>query len=252
MTPFDPVHFSSLKQFALSPAHFKASCEAELENTRAMRVGTVTHHLVLGPHTTRPCTLYTGGDRKGKDWLRFAEENAGRDIVTQAEWDDGEEVARAVLADPAARQILEGCRREVPLKWTDAGIDCATDGIDFVGQGWIGDLKTTTCTEPAAFSRHATRLLYHVQMAWMQNAAHKNGIDTSKGVFLLGVETSRPHVVTVLRMTPESLDLGRKTFTIWLEKLRVCRDNDFWPGYTQTPVDFQLPAWLAEGEDEDT
>jgi hypothetical protein len=243
-----PAHFSNLKKFALSPAHYLASLGGG-ETTRAMRIGTVVHHLVLGPHRTRPLVRYEGEARRGKDWERcVTDAPPNAEIVTAPEWAEAKVIADAVVADPVANGILLGCRREVSLTWDDAGIACATDGIDFVGPDYIGDLKTTTCTEPAEFSRHAIKLNYHAQLAWLESGAKANGISTAGGMYLVGVETSPPYAVTVLRMTPDVIDLGRKSVTMWLEKLRSCRENSHWPAYTQTVVDFLLPPWIGEGE----
>lgn len=246
----DPIHFSDLKKFALSPAHFRASCAESFASTRDMRVGTVGHHIVLGPHRTKPLVLFKGPVRKGAVWDAFAADNAGAEIVTQPEWDDAVPLAEAVMRDPVASALLKGTRREVALEWTDGGIKCATDGIDVVGDGFIADLKFTSCTEPVGFSRHSAKLLYHAQMAWLETAAQENGIDTSKGLFLIGTETSPPYAVTVMRLPPRTVEQGRKSYTLWLEKYRACVENDHWPAYTQTVVDFDLPPWMDGGEEE--
>jgi len=245
------VHFSDLKKFALSAAHFRASCEQKIEATRAMRVGTIVHHIVCGPHNARPLVCFDGWERKGNAWKVFEDEHKGKVIVTAAEWADAKPIADAVLSDPVAMKLLANTRREVALKWEDAGIECETDGIDFVGDGYIGDLKTTTCTEPRAFARHAFKLLYHAQIAWLETGAQKNKIDTSKGLFLIGVETDPPHAVTCMRLVPDAIELGRRSYSLWLEKLRTARENDHWPAYAQGVVDFELPAWVGEGDDDE-
>lgn len=250
-TVFDPVHFSDLKEIDLSPAHFRASVEAShlFEATRDMRVGTVVHELVLGPHKTKPLFLYDEGlERKGNAWKEYEKkkkaEHPGCEIVTQAEWDDAKLIADAVKADPVARRILEGTRREVKLSWESGGIACETDGIDIVGVGYIGDLKRTSCTEPEGFSRHAAKHHWHVQIAFYDEGARLNGIDTSKGLYLIGVEPVPPYAVTVMRVPQETIEIAQRVYVKWLERLRIARENDHWPTYTQTIVDFILPPWM--------
>lgn len=247
--PTDPlagdVHFSDLKMMDLSPAHYVAACAEKFEPSRTMRVGTVVHHLVLGPNHIRPLVRYDG-ERKGNAWKAFEAEHPGCEIVTAAEWSDAEPIAAAVIADPQAQRIIEGARREMSLTWESAGIKCATRGIDIVGAGLLADLKKTSCTEPRSWQRHAIKLWYHAQMAWYEEGAKANGLDTSKGLFLIGVEDVAPWAVTCLRLTPPVIAHGRKSITKWMERLRLCRENDHWPTYTQTVVDFELPVWLAE------
>jgi hypothetical protein len=247
----DPVHFSDLKKFALSPAHFKDSLVRRREYTRAMRVGTVTHHLVLGAHTRRPVIRYDGDRRAGKDWDKFlAEFGPNNEIVTAPEWDDAIPIAQAVLDNPVAARLLVG-RREMPLAWDESGIACATHGIDVVGDGWLADLKTTTCTEPEAWKRHAFKHLYPQQMAFYERAAKAHGIRTDDGLFLIGVEVEPPYAVTCLELSPALVAHGHRSCALWLERLRIARENDFWPGYTQTMVEFDVPAWMGAGDDDD-
>ncbi len=249
---FLPLHFSNLKQMAKSPAHFRHACLDKREATRDMRVGTIGHHIVLGPHRTRPLIKFDGEARKGKEWATFLAENDGKgEIVTQAEWDDGDVMAQAVLADPQAAKLLEGCRREVSLQWTDGGIHCATDGIDFVGgdDSYIGDLKFTNSSEPGQFSRHAIRQWWHAQMVWQQRGAQANKIG-ARDLYLLGCESTAPYVVTVLHLAGEELELGAKSIGRWLERLMLCRESDHWPGYTQTIAPFVVPRWMSEEEDD--
>ncbi len=248
--PDGAVHFSNLKHFNQSPAHYRVSCETPFHATRDMRIGTGTHQIVLGPRLDKMVVVFKGDRRSGTKWEAFEEENRGREILTQPEWDEAEEIAAAVLADPIARKYLEG-RREQALAWTTDGIACATDGIDLVGANWLADLKVTNCSKPERFSRLATNLFYHAQMAFYDDGAKANGIDTSGGLFLIAVESKAPFCVVVYRLPPETVDQGHKSNSIWLEKLRACEENDFWPGYVQNVVDLDLPPWMSGDDDED-
>ncbi len=78
--------------------------------------------------------------------------------------------------------------------------------------------------------------------------ARANGY-TADELYIIGVESSAPYPVTVLKLTDDMIELGRKTYRLWLEKLRVCLDSDVWPGYTRTIVDFAAPAWMADDDD---
>lgn len=243
----DPVHYSHLRRMALSPAHFQAYATQPREATRAMRVGTCLHQQVLGSRADRPLKVFPGDARRGKDWDKFLDAHQGGfEIVTQPEWNDALGMTAAVQRSDVAMGLLKGARFEVPLAWEDAGIKRATHGIDAIGDGFLVELKSTTCTEPSAFSRHATKLLYHCQMADYEAAAKANGFDTSKGLFIIGVESEPPYAVTVLKLTTATIAQGHKSVALWTEKLRSCRENGHWPAYSQTIVEYELPPWMGD------
>ncbi len=247
------VHFSDLKRMSLSPAHYRASVEEDFEATRYMRIGTIVHFLVLGPSNVHPLVRYDGGDRKGNAWLDFQaktkkEHGDNVEIVTPKEWAQAVPAAESILADRNARRLLEGARHEVPISWVDSGIKCATRGLDVVGQRWVADLKLTSCTEPRTFMRHASKMLYPQQMAFYEKGCEQNAIDMSEGMFLIGCESTPPYAVTCFRMPEPVLMHGRKSIALWLERLRSCRENNFYPAYTQTIVDFELPLWMTDGD----
>jgi hypothetical protein len=255
-TVTDPIHFSDLVSFDLSPAHFKASVAQKWEPTTEMLVGTIVHHLVLGPHRTKPLVRYSGDERKGNAWKDFQREtlaaNPKAEIVTAKEWARAEPIAQSVLADPVARELIEGARREVSLTWESGGVKCETDGIDLVGDGYIADLKRTSCTEPAGFARHAVKHWWHAQLAFYEEAANANQWATGRGLFLIGVEPQPPYAVTVMRCSQGILEHGRRAITKWIERYRVCVAENHWPAYTQRVVEFDLLPWMVEeGGDDD-
>ncbi len=243
------VHLSDLKKMALSPAHYKVACETPYEATREMRIGTATHQIILGPRLGRAVVVFDGDRRQGSKWQDFEEEHRGREMLTRPEWAEAELVAKAILANPVVAPYLVG-KKEVALQWNDAGMSCATDGVDVVGDGFLADLKITNSAQPAKFERTAASMLYHAQMAFYETGAKANGIDTSKGLFLLACESKAPWACTVFELNEATIAQGRKSIAIWLERLRTCEENDHWPEYTQTPVVLALPQWMGEDDDE--
>jgi hypothetical protein len=249
-----PVHFSNLKNLALSPAHYLASLGQAWDPTRDMKVGSYGHQLVLGPRKRgKAIAVYDGDIRSGSRWQAFALANKDKDIVTAPEAADAKPMADAIQADAVASKLLERCRFEVPLVWSDAGLGRETDGIDAIAENgeYIVDLKFTSCTEPLAFQRHCTKMMYHAQMADYSNAARLNGIDV-RAAYVIGVERRAPYAVTCLRVIETTLAQGMKSVVLWSEKLRSCIENDHWPTYTQAIVDYELPPWMGDDGEVDT
>ncbi len=252
------VHISHLKKIALSGAHYLHAVNTDLEPTRDMRVSTAVHQIILGPRADKKVVVYSGEARRGNDWKAFAAEHDGDEILTAPEWADAEEAGREPAKDPLIIEALEGARTEVPLAWEDNGIRCSTSGVDIVGRGELGDLKGTHTALPELFTKTAFRMGYHCQMVWYRRGAIANGIDVSKGLFVLGYEMSPPYAVVPLEMNEELIDIAERTVSLWLEKLRnyqlscpLPTTPKDWPAYTQSRVPWGKPAWMIEEEDDE-
>lgn len=246
-------HFSQVKKLALSGKQYLHACNSPNEPTSSMLLGTLVHFFVLGARPgSKPLVCFKGAKRQGKAWDEFQAANAGAEIVTATEWERAEAIADAVKRDPVAQLRLAGAQFEVPLQWTEeGGIVCSTSGIDIVRAKSIGDLKTTTSTQPEAWQRQALKMLYPQQMAWYRRGARANGLDVSEGLFVLGVETRPPFEVVDLELTEAMIDFADRTVSLWLEKLRVYRESNQWPGYAQSSVPWDVPSWMQSSDDED-
>ncbi len=245
-------HYSHLKRIPDSGVQYIHAVNTPHEPTPAMLLGTAVHVIVLGERPGKPLLVYPGKSRQGKAWEEFAASRpAGAEIVTATEWAKAKQVAAAVKADPVARSFLDGAKYEVPLAWDEDGIACSTSGVDIVPAAMWGDLKTTTTTELEALMRQCFKMSYHVQLAFYRRGLRANGYDTSKGAFLVCVETKAPFEVVCLELSEELLDLGDRTVTLWLERLRVYRDSASWPGRAQCPVVWSVPAWMQSDDDDE-
>ncbi len=272
------LHYSDLRQLSKSASHYKHRIQETYEPTRAMRVGTCVHHLVLGQREDRPVVVFPGDARRGNAWTSFLSntklEMPNAEIVTAPEMADARPVAEAVLANKHVQGLMRGAELEVPLKWEMRGVPCSTGGIDILGKSCVVELKTTSCSEPDAFERHSFKMLYQAQLAWYVagllsgNAStpafnvHKNayGFDEhgrlqtepmSYEAFIIAAEVEPPYPVTVFRLTPELLEDGAKSIALWMDRYLACRDADAWPEYAQDIVTLQAPAW-ARDDDSDT
>lgn len=250
--PDGTVGFSELKKLALSGRQYLHACNHRSPPTPPMLLGTAVHHLVLGGSSGRPPLLvYPGAARRGKAWDAFLAAHPGAEIVTAKEQRLAEQIADAVMRDPCAAERLAGARYEVPLVWEEDGIPCSTTGVDIVKNGTLGDLKTATTTNPEDLQRQAFKMFYHCQLAFYARGARANGIDTSKGLFLLCVETKGPHEVVDLELSEGLIDLADRTVSLWIEKLRIYRDANQWPGYAQSPIPWDVPGWMRDDDDEE-
>ncbi len=247
------VHYSDIKKIGDSGVQYLHGLSKRFEPTRAMLVGTGTHHIALGKRPTSKVAFYPGEKRVGNEWKSFAAAHEGYDILTKPESDEAEALATAVLTDPVAREYMEGAEFEVPLVWEDSGLKCSTSGVDIIQRSHkrIGDLKTTNTTAIEPWQRQAFNFSYHCQMAWYRRGCVANGIDVSGGMFILGVDTKAPHEVVILEMSEDLIDLAERTVSLWIEKLKVYIDSRQFPGRAQSPVVWTVPAWMSKDDEEE-
>lgn len=235
------VHFSRLKKFALSAAHYRHSVDNEIETTRAMRLGTLVDMLLLTDKTPIVSSL----NRNSLDYKSLRKRTPEEiDIFSTAEHEEGLAMVAAAEAHPIARDFLglddPDRRTQIPLEWTSMGIPRGTRGLDVVTKKRLVDLKCTQTTNPGPFGWHARRMFWHAQLADYVEACAQNEIDISGGVYLLGIESSAPYPITALRMTEGALLEGSKLVRKWLEAYRSCDLAGVWPDYTQSPVDLEI------------
>lgn len=249
------VHFSDLKKLAGgSGRKYLQSVNFPDLPSRSMLIGTAVHRLLLGARVGHEIHYFPGSTRKGKAWDDFRALHPKADILTSPEMQEAQEIAAAVTADPIAMRRLKGARFEIPLTWKMGSIPCSTRGLDIVAADCIADLKTTSTVEPEAWMRHATKMHYAEQMVWYRAGARANGLDVSKGLFVLGVETKAPFEVVELEVTEGVADRAERTITLWLERLQSLliecpkpRSVKDWPGYAESTVSWELKSWdMAE------
>lgn len=252
------MHFTDLKKLSLSGTQYLHSVNHPSEPTTDMRIGTITHFMLLGPRPGAKELVKYDGRRAGKDWEAFAARNDDKEIVNASEWRLGAQMAESVRRSPVAMRRLHGAHTEIPMRWEESGMPCSTSGVDiFCVDRALGDLKSTTTTNPELFKTQAFKMAYPQQLAWYRRGARANGLVVG-GLFILGVERKAPFEVVELDLTEALIDLAEQSLSKWLEKLRGYRLSIpepktvyDWPGYAQAPIAWDAPAWASDDEDED-
>lgn len=231
-----PLRFSALRQFGKSPAHYAAYIAQEPETTSAMDVGTAADLLILGG---KRVIAYPGPVRRGKEFDAFALANADAEIVTQREYAQAMGIAEAVAACPDAVRVLTGARQDTQ-SWTFQGRACRGTP-DVRGANFITDLKTGETSDPRQFHWKVRRYAYHAAAAWYLGGLGLAGFSNVRHAYIVAVEQTPPHVVTVFQLTDRVLDMGDRLCRLWFEQLQVCEASGAFPPYSQSIVDLDLP-----------
>lgn len=235
----EPIRFSALKAMAQSPAHYRYLVEdGGRRETGAMRKGTALHSYLLGG---RDVVVYDGGVRRGAAWDEFRAANAHATILIPSEAAAVLGMRRAIEAHPEARRLLEG-ERERRIEWTIGGLPCAgtPDVVDYGVGGALVELKSARSSRPEKFVRDAQWNGYHAQLAWYLDGVAASGREPPRRAAIVAVESNPPYPVTVFELTATAIEIGRRLWRGWLERLLVCQESNTWPGYTDAIVPFDV------------
>lgn len=223
---------SSFSAFLKSPAHFVEYKFGDKKKTDAFAVGNLIHTLLLEPQEFE--SRYLVFDRK--DILPFPDKNyqtkanreardkfiseAGENIqvIELLDYEDAENVVKAVKETKSAKGILEMCDEyEKELNF------------DYAGFKWKGfqdatcpeltlDLKTSKDASRSGFKRSVRQYGYHRQAA-IYNIADG---DINKPYIVIAVEKEKPYATGIHHMTNQILDKARKQIDKGLLEFNRC------------------------------
>lgn len=245
--------WSALKEMSRSPAHcrHKALQPDGGEQTLAMRLGSGVHALTFW---TPPVLVYDG-IRRGKAWDVFEAdaEAAGSLVLNAREYAVASAMATSLREHPIAGPLLfaDGTEHEVPMEWEVGGRKYRTRGIDFINRRrkYLGELKQARTAQPGRFERDQLRALYPAQVeVYDEGDAIVTGRDRDRDPFekyIVAVEPSPPHVVTVYRLAPSAIRQAVRTIGLYRSQLATCEASNEWPGYSLSVVPFEVEesAW---------
>jgi hypothetical protein len=240
-----PCRSSNLKHMARSPLHYYDAVQLGRDDTLAMRLGRGAHAIVLG----EPVVLYPGKARRGKDYDRWrADQDPRAEILIRSEWDRAQGVGNAIRRHRDASRILfTDTVLEQTIAWEWLGKKCTSRPDSRRPDGRvIADLKTTQDASPEKFKRDALHRCYDAQLSFYDQASEYETGRQADELYAVAVESKRPYAVTVLRLTDEVRERGRKMCRLWMEQLLVCEAANHWPSYVDHIVDLDVPADAGE------
>ena len=244
-----------------SPAHLEASRKAPSRVTPAMRVGSAVHSLVLTPdiygdeYVTQPEGINRRTKAGREEYDAWSEENAGKTILEAPEAELARNVARAVLASPAAKLLRddEG-KRETSYLWVDKRtglpMKCRPD-LWIPGRKLVVDLKTARDARPDAFGKAVFEHRYDVQAAlYLDGVNATMGEGTVEHFAFLAVEKEPPYGVLVGTLDSEDLERGRDSYMRGQNRIAWCKEHQRWPGYASKFHRLTMPGWARKRIDE--
>ena len=243
------------------PAIYRHWRDNKKPSKPAFDFGHLVHYLVLeeGPlFVSIPFDSY-----RSKAAQKMRDDAYAADLVPVL-WEDlgrAMACATAVLSDHLAASLLSRGRPEVTLTWTDpaTGVQMRSR-VDWLrdqtkGRLWCVDLKTAASADPKTFAKNAANFGYHQQQAMYEDGIKATGLSTNPGFLFVVVEVEPPHIVSVISLKADAVELGREQNAKAARIYKACIDSGQWPSYTGGEVaEVELPNWYirqAEKELED-
>lgn len=243
----DAVNKTRLGYLADSPLHCKHAMTHPQKDTASLAIGRAGDCSVLEPARFLDTYIrWDGGRRFGKEWEAFKAANAGREILTQDEWDRCLGLRAAVRGCKDAMRYLGDGIPQASFVWTDqaTGLQCK-GRADWVSEGnYIVDLKT--CRDLGRFHRDTYDYRYHIQAAMYQDGiAAATGKEPLPFIFI-AVESDEPYDVAVFHATQNFIDVGRREYARLLDLYQWCEKTNNWPGRYIGEQDLDVPPYSKE------
>lgn len=232
-----------------TPAHLPVYLNQDREVTKAMEIGTFTHDLLLLQNAPQNIAVKPEGMKLNtKEGIAWKAEQAGKTILSKAEYDSIYGMRDSVMRNPKIRYALETGFAEQPLfsPFSLGGTVMRKGRLDLLSDpNWaniIFDFKTTTDASPKAFARDIVNRGYHRQAAYYLDLAKENNMPHSEFIFV-AVEKKPPYLVALYQVDLQGIQRGRKAYIDLLQIYIQCQTSGIWPGWGDEPQILTLPNW---------
>ena len=222
------LNASSLKEFAKSPAHYKAYKEAPNKKSKAFDIGTCSHSDVLeGVINWR----VVDGDRRYKDVKAEVQaiEDQGFYCVKSQEDYDLRQMTKTVQNHPYGRYLGKDKSRSELAGFAEdpetgillrAKFDYAPSSGNV-----LFDFKTTGDASPKEFKWSIKKYGYDIQAVHYLHVANLCGMNYDQFIFV-AVEKTAPYGCCAYVLDDETRERAENKYRLLLSKYKDCVDND--------------------------
>ena len=262
------VSNSWLKRVNQSPFHLWQYLNEPYERTDALIIGSAVDCLIFEPEKFDSQFVQGINESKstikGKEaWAAFYESVGTRDILTVHTsvnyWDQVQQTAAAVRANPYMRDILKSgmsqvvfvAQDEVTGLWCKAKTDWWSASANL-----IVDLKTAVSASPYKFAKAIADFRYHVQDALYSTIVQKATGNDKMPDFVFAVmekptgnQAPDPRMMAFYQLIPEERLAGISSMESDLAAIAFAKDNNEWAGYADTVIPIERPRY-AQNADE--
>ena len=245
------LNYSGMKELLKSPAHYQLYLNTVRPESKALRIGKLTHACVLQNELFQKYKPLPDVDRRtkeGREVIKFFQDNLKED----EEAVDADEFETALKLGDALSALFEkhGISKPVATEMTVVGIEnehCTIkSSIDYIsedkdGRIWLNDLKTTDDASPKAFLRTAYQYNYHLQAATYLRTFEKFTKVRPMG-FRFAVVEKDTLQTALYQLGPEIMTDGIMKLEHCIKTYTECVKTNQWPGY-DNGINIQTLDW---------
>lgn len=262
---WDALNWSTIKWRDHSAAMFRWAETEDDEETTSRAKGRATHCLMLEPHKFHDefAVWVEQGSRATKAYKAWAADQGDRTCLTESEFIECFNMARAVRTHPLTFDLFDKGCPEVSLRATDPRTGLPTKGrLDLmypVGDGGvIVDFKGLTDVREHVAASQIARQMWHGQGAHYCHLAHEVLGWKHIAYFVVGIQIKRVHDIGVFDLGEWSADGGGIEFINagdilrreLLDAIAEDRKRGTYPGRYTFPIPLDPPRWATpEGFD---
>ena len=259
--PADEYHamtdFSSnsmLRRMKLSAAKYRLSLQQTSRSSPAQSLGTAIHMALLEPELfDKTYAIMPRFDRRTKDGKAKAEEwelaYKGRTAISQDDMDVIHKLHQKVFDDDFYQQFFSKGAKESSFfaidEKTGMKVRCRCDNM-LEEKNIIVDLKTTDCADEYVFNSDITKYGYLTQGAFYMDVVHAATGVRPDAFVIIAVEKTNDCDMNAFYFDDEALEVGRRQYRQWLERLQSCVVSNNWPGYERKFIKYRMPAWQRD------
>ncbi|WP_104151120.1 PD-(D/E)XK nuclease-like domain-containing protein [Mycobacterium intracellulare] len=167
-------------------------------------------------------------------------------------------MADAAYEHPVLRSLLNAADGAPELSgyWHDpetgVRLRYRTDWLCQIGGRIVGlDYKTTTNAEPNHCARSAADYGYHMQKAWYLDGLAATEVADDADFLLAFQAKTPPFLVSVIRIRPHHVDLGRRRNRHAINTYAECTQSGVWPGYGDHIHELDLPSYAVYRQEQE-
>jgi len=253
----EAISQSMLKDLQTSPRLFEAKHilkTLQSESTRSQELGTVIHSAILEPKkldkvcTTAPrSVLASNGHRRGKAYEDWRDQQVGKIILTDEEFNMALRVAHAAARHPVVATLIDKATHiENPIQWVDPIADVDCKGIpDLVTEReYIVDVKT--CQSVSEIDTAVAKYSYHLQAAFYLTGCSIHYGQRFSNFVIVAVETNPPYRIHTRLLDDAAIIIGHQKIDELLAEYKRRRDENDWSEPAEKElVALSLPRWVS-------